>query len=414
MIVLFPLLCALAVPPRIAVTLRDPSVNLPKLRPLLEWVGRAEPSLAPDRLERWAGSRLGQAKLFDPATLKALGLDPKAPIRVLLPETRGPLILELSVAEPSRVDALIGALPGAKPVASTKAVILQRAGARPLLVTRIDRRLIVQEVVDPTRAAVELREGEATDRAKPKGRAPLVIQIRDLEPIEQAQIDVDLAPNAIEAKARARLSLAARMIAGDLLGGRPARRYLRALEGIAELSGTAGPGALREALIEAGMPAAEADDARKLLSGEHAVSLTQDGILAGVVRLSGSASTKAVAALSERLQRLQPGLQVQRAGSFLLGWFPGADPARGVALSAEQLEAAPRAEGPLQLQLSPGSLLPALRRRARTRSGPVVPIVPLILFETLYEGLLRNTSSVRLVATEGRGEARLTVNVEYR
>ena len=240
------------------------------------------------------------------------------------------------------------------------------------------------------------------------------MEIRELDPVERGTIEIELGEGQIRATANASLSMAARMIAADLLSDKPAKKYLASLDSIAELSGAAGPGALREALIEAGMPSVEADEARKLLSGEHAVVLTKQGMLAAVVRLSGSAAKKDVAAFQARLAQLQPGLEVRDlGGGFLLGWFPGEDPKAVPDLSRETIASAPRASAASELRLDPPALIAAMRRRIRTRVGPSVPSAHLTIFEALYENLLRKTKAVRVVASRARGEMQVTAVLDY-
>src|SRR5688572_17475423 len=72
--------------PLIVLTIHNPQVDLQKLRPALEWIGRAEPMLQPERIERWSKQNLGIDKPFDPSSLAKRGLDPKAPIQLTFPE----------------------------------------------------------------------------------------------------------------------------------------------------------------------------------------------------------------------------------------------------------------------------------------------------------------------------------------
>jgi hypothetical protein len=361
--------------PLLALTIRDPQVDLPKLRPMLEWAGM-------ERLKQ----RANTAKAWAPENFGALGIDPKAPIKAMVPALDGPLIVELAIADPNQVDRAIAT----KPI-------------RGMTLARTDRRLVVQE---------PFPNAEALQRPT-KGKAPLTLEVNDWEAIEHALVEVELQPRRIEAKGTASLTLAANLIANDLLADRPARRYLASLGAVIELSGTAGAGAFREALIEAGMTTEEADRARKLLSGEHAVALTKDGQLAGVVRLSGSAAKKDVAAFIARMIALQPGLQIREIGDgFLLGWFPGADPKASPALGKEIAEA-PHAETAIDLRVDPRALINALRKRARTRIGPAVHGAQLTIFEALYENVLRKAKSARFTASRVRGEIQATATIEH-
>lgn len=420
MSLLLPLLLAASVPPEVAATIHDPEVTLPKLVAPLAWLGRAEPMLRPERFARWAKNNLGVADPFDPAKLKAVGIDVKKPIHQIRPHQDGPFIIEASVADAKRVDAAIAALKRGEKIVVKKALwstaaLVRPTASAPLLVARIDRRVVIQELafgrLEPEQIAAQFAAAETLRRPRAK-RGPITLQIRNVSPVARMDLAIDLASDRIEVEASVRLDLAARLVASDLISGTRAARYLEKLPSrAAEVASVAGPGAIRQALIEAGLSTTEAARARRLFAGEHAVALTEAGTLVGVARLSGSASKKEVEAFTASMKSLHSALQLRRAGPFLIGWFGGKD-AKNVTSVLDEPSRTRMEEGALGVWLDPKSLFRALRARARL-TGPRIGLGRLTLVEALYGPLLKATDRATLIASRKRGRIAVKMTLGF-
>jgi hypothetical protein len=388
-----------AVPP-VEITLLDPSRDLASLAPLFATFAKADPTLHPDAIRRSFAASYRTGDPFAHETWRSLGIDTKRPIRWIA--TDRTWAVEATLSDPKKL-----VLPRTEAVAAGEApwssATLAGGAGRPLLIAIAGGRVVAIELAPGMDPATAFREVESLERSRIRSKGPWVVRLSGVDEIEQADLTAKLEPKRWSVSGTMRLALASRLLSDEVVLPTKAKRLLDAMPSKAmSLSGTAGPGAIREALIEAGLPSNEADEAKKLFSGEHSVALGEDGTLVAAARISGSAKEAAVAAFIDRMKTIDPVLDLRRQGPFVLGLYRGpSESAVTKWLAAPSLNGEASASA-VEVDLSPPVFFSSLRNRARGR-GPRIGLARLTLVEALYGPLLRSMRRVRGTASRGTG-----------